>query len=159
MKSVLRIEREEQADGITRVVTWLRGEVIQDYIEETEGGELRSRITQYFDGPPKVKKPKAPPGGVCTRPTPRYPDGRTGTTAGYMAHYRAGEEACTACMAGRAAYERAGIVTRSRVTCKASGLTGTADGYLAHRDAGTDPCRPCMAAWTTYCARGGEAAA
>lgn len=35
--------------------------------------------------------------GICGRPTQTYPDGRTGTDAGYQAHNRYGEEPCDAC--------------------------------------------------------------
>jgi hypothetical protein len=34
---------------------------------------------------------------ACERPTAKYPDGRTGTSAGYHAHRNAGEQACRAC--------------------------------------------------------------
>lgn len=34
---------------------------------------------------------------ICEEPTPRYPQGRTGTSAGYQAHRKVGEEICEAC--------------------------------------------------------------
>jgi hypothetical protein len=34
---------------------------------------------------------------ACERPTAKFPDGRTGTPAGYGAHRKAGEEPCRAC--------------------------------------------------------------
>lgn len=37
---------------------------------------------------------------VCAKPTKKYPNGRTGLRAGYMAHYFAGESACESCLAG-----------------------------------------------------------
>lgn len=36
---------------------------------------------------------------ACARPTKKYPEGRTGTPAGYGAHRGAGERACDACVA------------------------------------------------------------
>lgn len=41
---------------------------------------------------------------ACERPTQAYPDGRTGTPAGFVAHERAGEQPCEPCTAARAAY-------------------------------------------------------
>ena len=38
--------------------------------------------------------------GACVKPTPAYPNGRTGTRAGYMAHYFAHEDACMECRQG-----------------------------------------------------------
>jgi len=35
---------------------------------------------------------------ACSRPTKAHPTGRTGTNAGYMAHYKAGEDACPSCL-------------------------------------------------------------
>lgn len=35
---------------------------------------------------------------VCETPTRAYPNGRTGTPAGYQAHYKAHEAACRACL-------------------------------------------------------------
>lgn len=37
---------------------------------------------------------------TCGKPTRRYPNGRTGTRAGYMAHYSAGESSCPECLEG-----------------------------------------------------------
>jgi hypothetical protein len=42
---------------------------------------------------------------ACARPTRGYPDGRTGTPAGYGAHVYAGEPACSECLAGAAKAE------------------------------------------------------
>ena len=36
---------------------------------------------------------------ICEKPTRAYPDGRTGTAAGYQAHRKASEPACTPCLA------------------------------------------------------------
>jgi hypothetical protein len=44
------------------------------------------------------------PGMACARPTAKFPDGRTGTAAGWNAHQRAHEPACAACDAARKAY-------------------------------------------------------
>lgn len=38
---------------------------------------------------------------VCAKPTRNYPDGRTGTAAGYDAHVRAKDKACEACSEAR----------------------------------------------------------
>lgn len=43
------------------------------------------------------------PGMACAVPTSRNPKGRTGTTAGYLAHYYVKEEACEKCRVGHAA--------------------------------------------------------
>lgn len=40
-------------------------------------------------------------GGVCENPTKKFPNGRTGTAAGYNAHIRAGETSCEACATAR----------------------------------------------------------
>src|SRR5690606_13451642 len=40
---------------------------------------------------------------ACAKPTRKYPEGRTGTRAGYMAHYFAGEPACPPCKEGNRA--------------------------------------------------------
>lgn len=46
------------------------------------------------------------PDSACARPTRSFPLGRTGTNAGYMAHFKAGEPACDACREGNRAYQR-----------------------------------------------------
>lgn len=43
---------------------------------------------------------------ICEKPTRAYPDGRTGTAAGYQAHYKAHEPACQACLNAVAADQR-----------------------------------------------------
>ena len=40
----------------------------------------------------------------CSESAKGYPNGRTGTTAGYMAHYYVKEPACAACLRGHAAH-------------------------------------------------------
>lgn len=37
---------------------------------------------------------------VCSRPTTRYPGGRTGTQAGYLAHYYLDDKPCPTCIEG-----------------------------------------------------------
>lgn len=105
---------------------------------------------------------------TCAAPTKQYPDGRTGTSAGYLAHRRAGEEACDLCKAAQAAktavrrgadageYERYrealaefGQAAQAPVCAKPSpdhpaGRTGTRAGYLAHYYAGEPGCDACM---------------
>lgn len=39
--------------------------------------------------------------GACAKPTAKYPEGRTGTTAGFAAHQRAHEPVCAACKAAQ----------------------------------------------------------
>jgi hypothetical protein len=39
---------------------------------------------------------------VCANPTKKHPNGRTGTRAGYLAHYYAGESSCDVCLEGNA---------------------------------------------------------
>lgn len=36
--------------------------------------------------------------GVCSKPTKKFPDGRTGSAAGYLFHHRSKEDACTSCL-------------------------------------------------------------
>jgi hypothetical protein len=43
---------------------------------------------------------------ICARPTERYPQGRTGTTAGYQAHRRRKESTCADCRRAHAAEVR-----------------------------------------------------
>lgn len=52
---------------------------------------------------------RAEPTDICAQPTSKYPEGRTGTAAGYSAHYTAAEPACTACADGRLRETRATI--------------------------------------------------
>ena len=44
---------------------------------------------------------------ACARPTKKFPEGRTGTSAGYGAHRSAGEDACAACVAAHSARGKA----------------------------------------------------
>jgi hypothetical protein len=41
---------------------------------------------------------------VCETPTNAYPDGRTGTKAGYLAHWKVQEQACEPCREANSAY-------------------------------------------------------
>ncbi|OXR46664.1 hypothetical protein B7C42_01639 [Nocardia cerradoensis] len=43
---------------------------------------------------------------ACTRPTAKYPDGRTGLRAGYLAHWKAKEEPCAPCREAHTAHGR-----------------------------------------------------
>lgn len=43
---------------------------------------------------------------ICEKPTKKYPGGRTGTIAGYIAHKEAKETPCDACREGRRNYRR-----------------------------------------------------
>lgn len=40
---------------------------------------------------------RASPEPACRRPTAKYPEGRTGTVAGYLAHYFIGQQPCAEC--------------------------------------------------------------
>lgn len=40
---------------------------------------------------------------ICAAPTKKHPDGRTGTGAGYQAHWRNGEPACEPCLKAQTA--------------------------------------------------------
>ena len=46
------------------------------------------------------------PGMACHQPTRRNPDGRKGTYAGYLAHYKAKEAPCAECKLASSEYER-----------------------------------------------------
>ena len=108
---------------------------------------------------------------ACARPTKKHPDGRTGTTAGYLAHLKASEDACEPCKAAMASksavrrgYEDYGTyrqaLARYRGQVRAGepvpvcaqptrrrpdGRTGTRAGYLAHYYAGESACDACLA--------------
>lgn len=120
---------------------------------------------------------------ACARPTKRFPGGRTGTTAGYLAHRGVGEAACRACTAAHSEKtatrkaslspvflerERQRAAARARRSRAAIGACtvitvehpesrrGTVPGYSAHIAAGQSPCLPCREAATTMqpvCAR------
>jgi hypothetical protein len=107
---------------------------------------------------------------VCAKATAKYPQGRTGTTAGYAAHRAHGEMACEACIAawtakcadygraltpeererrnelklasGRRSHARKQAEDAVRDAC-AEGLRGTSVGHDAHIAAGQRPCKPC----------------
>lgn len=68
-----------------------------------------------------------------------------GTTVGYRAHLRRGEQACGPCCAANAAVSRQRYsVARHSVPC------GTRAGAERHRRAGEDPCPTCLAAEREY---------
>lgn len=107
---------------------------------------------------------------ACARPTKRFPQGRTGTSAGYLAHRAAKEEACRPCISGHSAKTAARKASLSpvflererkkstqraqlrRATTNAclvaspehpDSRRGTLAGYSAHVTAGQWPCQPC----------------
>jgi len=112
------------------------------------------------------------PATACSKPSRRTPGSRTGTTAGYLAHVRAGEVACDPCKAAQAAktavrrghdadeyaaYRRALADYQAKVSAgepvpvcakpsteHPGGRTGTSLGYLAHYYAGEPSCDPCQ---------------
>lgn len=110
---------------------------------------------------------------ACTQATKRFPQGRTGTSAGYHAHRAADEEACTLCTAAHSAKtaarkaslssvflerERKRAAERARLrrtTTRAcltptpeypNGCKGTLAGHVAHVAAGQWPCQECREA-------------
>ena len=90
---------------------------------------------------------------ACARPTKNYPEGRTGTGAGYQAHEKAGEEACAPCRKARnaqqakrsremrqAEYQR-NKATRYRANLKRHGVTAEQyDELLAAQGGGCAIC-------------------
>lgn len=104
---------------------------------------------------------------ACAKATAKFPQGRTGTPAGYAAHRKNGETACEACLAAwnlkcieqkRAAApedrERWNNASKAaeklrraeRRACVPGGLKGTGAGHAAHLAAGQYPCPPCRQA-------------
>lgn len=110
---------------------------------------------------------------ACARPTKRFPQGRTGTSAGYLAHRAAREEACRPCVSGHSAKTAARKASLSpvflererkraaeharlrRATTSAclvptaehpDGCRGTLAGHAAHMTAGQWPCQGCRTA-------------
>lgn len=53
---------------------------------------------------------------ICEKATRTYPDGRTGTDAGYQAHKLAGEAACEACQAASTAQRKIWTKTETRTS-------------------------------------------
>lgn len=47
--------------------------------------------------------------GACAVPTKNFPDGRTGTRAGYFEHIRKHEKPCSGCSLGNAEYQSARV--------------------------------------------------
>lgn len=107
---------------------------------------------------------------ACARPTKRFPQGRTGTSAGYHAHRAAKEEACAPCVSAHSAKtaarkaslspvflererkraaERARLRRTTTSACLVSsdehpdGCRGTLAGHAAHIEAGQWPCQEC----------------
>lgn len=111
---------------------------------------------------------------ACARPTRSYPEGRTGTPAGYTAHRGAGEAPCQPCTAAWSARcaERARSLSseehkerrdgqaasgrrrraekRAQALACADTLQGTTAGYEAHVAVGQRPCPPCREATAAY---------
>jgi hypothetical protein len=63
---------------------------------------------------------------ACARPTVKFPEGRTGTAAGYGAHRAAGESACRPCVAAHSA------------KCANRTLSLSPDGLAERRQQGTE---------------------
>jgi hypothetical protein len=61
-------------------------------------GEYRQALSEYEE---RIRSGEAVL--VCAKPSTEHPSGRTGTQAGYLAHYYEGEPACDSCLAGSAA--------------------------------------------------------
>lgn len=67
--------------------------------EECNKAHNEYRLALYHKRKPKRLREPEPPleGFACVKRTGRYPRGRKGKNAGYMAHYLAGEKPCEAC--------------------------------------------------------------
>lgn len=98
---------------------------------------------------------------ACAKATSRYPEGRTGTAAGYRAHSRQKETPCAPCREAELTRSRArieairvqgvpeGVLICAQPTRKyPQGRTGTAAGYLAHVVRDDAPCPPCRVGHT-----------
>lgn len=57
---------------------------------------------------------------ACVKPSKKYPNGRTGTRAGYMAHYYLKETACKDCVRGHAAEQAMKRVTHPEVVLQSN---------------------------------------
>lgn len=68
-------------------------------------------------------------GMVCHKPSKKYPQGRTGTIAGYIAHNEAKESPCDACREGRRSYRRKYDKENRELVASQSHA-----GYLKRRD-------------------------
>jgi Recombination endonuclease VII len=129
-------------------------------------GIMTSLMQQEFEIMSSMLKEMA-----CARPTPKHPEGRTGTTAGYMAHRSAHDVPCSACNEAwvqdqifrrspdyrQAQRDKAEPAREPGDACKRNpdrkyagvliGIrTGTAAGYLAHYKAREEACAPCKEA-------------
>jgi hypothetical protein len=81
---------------------------------------------------------------ACAKPTADYPQGRTGTIAGYGAHRHAREAVCETCSTAR---RRIRAEEKARgLACFPGGIKGTVEGYKAHLGAGQRPCAECRQA-------------
>lgn len=99
---------------------------------------------------------------ICSTPTKKYPQGRTGTEAGEAAHRRAKEEVCPECREARALKEKERLraahpwLTANRddyeLACEVpaakfpGGRRGTRAGAVAHRKGGEGICSDCLEA-------------
>lgn len=103
-----------------------------------------------------IFEPETLSGMSCRKPTPKYPNGRTGTNTGYVAHRHAGEAPCRECVDGRNKYrseqsrKRAESKPADAPACatpsrrRPGGQTGTYAGYKLHLKEGEAPCQPCV---------------
>lgn len=88
----------------------------------------------------------------CEKPTKKYPDGRTGTTAGYAAHKKEKETPCDACREGHKKYMNEYIRAKDERKCDVptkkypEGRRGTVAGYHCHIRAKETPCEDCREA-------------
>lgn len=113
----------------------------------------------------KSRRPSGPvfeeaiEGLKCSRPTVRFPNGRTGTGAGYAVHRVAGETPCEECREARlidrrsrepvyrAFWEKTPACERPTEKYP-EGRTGTCAGYQAHQLRGETACPACLKAQT-----------
>lgn len=102
------------------------------------------------------------PGLACATPSTSFPNGRTGTGAGYYAHLSAGEKACRKCRAAQLEYQKAcraraaadrrseGFAPGTACTIPSpkypNGKTGTQAGRMAHHYYDEETCDACKRA-------------
>lgn len=103
----------------------------------------------------KIPRPTGKETMECQKPTQKFPSGRTGTSAGYVAHLRANEKSCEACK--EAASKRAikkkmkeGEECHTPTRKFPEGRTGTYAGYIFHKRVEEEPCEPCREANQAY---------
>lgn len=75
---------------------------------------------------------------------------RRGSKAGYLRHWKAGEDACADCLAGSATEERERRHKRGLHAPRKPAKCGTNSGYIRHVKRREAKCRPCRRAHREY---------